>query len=186
MALCVVAGLALMTTSGPAITVKAGAGLAITAPSPRSLPPSITWHWPLSGKAVVVHAFDPPDKPWLRGHRGVDLLASNGAQILAPTSAVVSFSGVVVDRPVLVLATPAGLLITLEPVTSNLSVGDAVSRGEPVGNIASPTHCDSAPPGTNSCLHWGVRNGESYLNPLMFVLDLRPSVLLPLDSLSTG
>ena len=39
-----------------------------------------------------------------------------------------------------------------------------------------PGHCAAAP-----CVHWGVRRGEDYVDPLQFVMDLRPSVLLPLD-----
>jgi hypothetical protein len=37
-----------------------------------------------------------------------------------------------------------------------------------------PGHCATLP-----CVHWGVRRGEDYVNPLAFVMDLRPSVLLP-------
>lgn len=145
----------------------------------RPLPPSLAWGWPLAGRPRVAHGFDPPDKPWLGGHRGVDLLAAQGAAVLAPTAGVVSFSGVVVDRPVLTIATADGLRLSFEPVASPLHAGDAVARGDPVGTVAGITHCDAGPPGGDSCLHWGVRRGDTYLNPLQFILDLRPSVLLP-------
>lgn len=134
----------------------------------------------MAGRPVVAHIFDPPEKPWLSGHRGVDLLAPLGASIVAPIAGVVTFAGVVVNRPVLTFATPDGLRLSFEPVASNLEVGTVVSRGDELGTLTTPTHCDGGPPGQSSCLHWGVRRGDVYLNPLQFVLDLRPSVLLPL------
>jgi murein DD-endopeptidase MepM/ murein hydrolase activator NlpD len=66
--------------------------------------PRDAWSWPLSPKPEVLRAFDPPDKPWQSGHRGVDLEATaEGVAITAPESGVVSFVGVVVDRPVITL-----------------------------------------------------------------------------------
>jgi murein DD-endopeptidase MepM/ murein hydrolase activator NlpD len=148
----------------------------------RPLPASVAWGWPLAGHPVVVHGFDPPSQPWLSGHRGVDLLAPLGAGIKSPTAGVITFADVVVDRPVVTLATASGLKLSFEPVTSTLKPGDAVVRGSVLGTLASPTHCDAGPPGQASCLHWGVRRGDVYLNPLQFILDLRPSVLLPMGS----
>lgn len=145
----------------------------------QPLPASLAWQWPLAGRPLVAHGFDPPDKPWLSGHRGVDLLAPLGASIRAPTSGVVTFSGTVVNRPLITIATADGLRLSFESVTSKLKAGDAVVRGEELGKLAKPSHCDAGPAGQNSCLHWGVRRGDIYLNPLQFILDLRPSVLLP-------
>lgn len=148
----------------------------------RHLPASLAWGWPLSPDPRVVHIFDPPAKPWLGGHRGVDLLAAQGAAILAPTDGVVSFAGIVVDRPVLTLATAGGLRLSFEPAATDLAVGDAVTRGSEIATLAGRTHCAAGPPGEESCLHWGVRRGDNYLNPLQFILDLRPSILLPLSN----
>ena len=153
----------------------------VAAPLPTAaapLPANLAWGWPLAGKPRVVRAFDPPAQPWLSGHRGVDLLAAQGSAVVSPTEGVVSFSGVVADRPVLSLAVAGGLRLNLEPVRSELKAGDAVIRGQPLGVLEGPTHCRD-PAWGGSCLHWGVRRGEDYLNPLQFVLDLRPSVLLP-------
>ena len=44
-----------------------------SASAPR--PPS--WEWPLAPRPAVLRAFDPPDKPWMSGHRGVDLGAAH-------------------------------------------------------------------------------------------------------------
>ncbi len=138
-------------------------------------PASASWSWPLSPKPSVLRTFDPPDKPWLSGHRGVDLGPTpDGAPVAAPSDGVVAFAGVVVDRPVLTIDHGDGLKSSFEPVTSELKAGDTVRKGQVVGSM-EPGHCSSA-----TCLHWGVRRGEDYVNPLGFVEDLRPSILLPL------
>jgi murein DD-endopeptidase MepM/ murein hydrolase activator NlpD len=122
----------------------------------------------------VLRAFDPPPKPWLSGHRGVDLAAASfGAPVTAPASGTVSFVGVVVDRPVITLDHGNGLKSSFEPVQSGLAKGTHVAEGESLGTVL-PGHCAALP-----CVHWGMRRGEDYVNPLAFVMDLRPSVLLP-------
>lgn len=151
----------------------------LVATNPLPLPANLAWSWPLAGHPQVVNAFDPPAKPWLSGHRGVDLAAGQGAAVLAPTNAVVTFSGLVVNREVLTIAVTGGLRLSFEPVISVLKAGDSVVRGQEIGQVEGVTHCRD-PAGTGSCLHWGVRRGEEYLDPLQFILDLRPSVLLPL------
>jgi len=60
-------------------------------------------------------------------------------------------------------------------VESTLTEGTPVGAGEVIGTVV-PGHCPAV-----NCLHWGVREGEEYVNPLQFVLDLRPSILLPLS-----
>ncbi|WP_309107000.1 peptidoglycan DD-metalloendopeptidase family protein [Arthrobacter sp.] len=148
--------------------------------SQGAAPPAIeeprgSWSWPLSPQPAVLREFDPPDKPWLSGHRGVDLKAEDPAQVISPESGTVTFVGVVVDRPVITID-HGGIKSSFEPVESTLVVGTAVSKGDVIGTVLAG-HCGDAP-----CLHWGVRRGEEYLNPLSFVRDLRPSVLLPLTA----
>lgn len=146
------------------------------APLVASPPAEARWSWPLSPKPAVLQPFDPPDKPWMSGHRGVDLgPASDGAPVTAPSDGVVTFAGVVVDRPVLTVDHGNGLRSSFEPLTSELRPGDPVLKGQVIGTLA-PGHCGSV-----ACLHWGVRRGEDYVNPLGFVEDLRPSILLPLE-----
>ncbi|MGX5715650.1 peptidoglycan DD-metalloendopeptidase family protein [Arthrobacter sp. MAHUQ-56] len=148
----------------PGISTAAG-GL-VAAPS---------WRWPLAPRPPVLRAFDPPPKPWLSGHRGVDLgAAGDRAQVMSPAAGTVSFAGVVVDRPVITIDHGGGLRSSFEPVDTVLAVGAVVAAGQVIGT-ALPGHCPPA-----ECVHWGVRDGEEYVNPLQFVVDLRPSVLLPL------
>jgi murein DD-endopeptidase MepM/ murein hydrolase activator NlpD len=151
--------------------VSGAAGPAPPAPLPAG---SSGWRWPLSPDPKVVRAFDPPAKPWLSGHRGVDLeAAASGAPVTTPASGTVTFVGVVVDRPVITIDHGDGLRSSFEPVQSDLVKGAYVAAGGTLGRIL-PGHCGPVP-----CVHWGVRRGENYVNPLAFVMDLRPSILLP-------
>jgi len=134
-----------------------------------------SWRWPLAPRPAVLRGFDPPPKPWLSGHRGVDLDSAGGRQVMSPAAGTVSFVGRVVDRPVITIDHGGGLRSSFEPVESTLPAGSAVAAGQVIGT-AEPGHCPAA-----ECLHWGVREGEAYVNPLQFVLDLRPSILLPLS-----
>jgi murein DD-endopeptidase MepM/ murein hydrolase activator NlpD len=163
---------ALVLALSPAVSGAGGPVLAVPAvPGPAG---PHGWSWPLTPGPAVLRAFDPPPKPWLSGHRGVDLEASAfGVPVTAPASGTVSFVGVVVDRPVITLDHGNGLRSSFEPVQSELARGAHVAEGGSLG-LLMPGHCDALP-----CLHWGVRRGEDYVNPLAFVMDLRPSVLLP-------
>ncbi|MDR6507449.1 M23 family metallopeptidase [Arthrobacter oryzae] len=148
------------------------AAAAVPAPAPAS-----GWSWPLTPRPAVLRAFDPPDKPWMSGHRGVDLQAAfDGAQVTAPESGTVSFVGVVVDRPVITIDHGNGLRSSFEPVESVLAAGATLSKGDILGTV-QPGHCAAMP-----CVHWGVRRGAEYINPLSLVKDLRPSILLPLKA----
>nr|WP_249336267.1 peptidoglycan DD-metalloendopeptidase family protein [Sinomonas gamaensis] len=140
------------------------------------------WGWPLVPRPAVIRTFDPPERPWLSGHRGVDLRAALGQEVLAPADGTVSFVGRVVDRDVVTIDHGNDLRSSFEPVESALPHGTVVTAGQVVGRLAAtPTHC----PG--GCLHWGVRDvgggtgdgGTGYVDPLRLVADTRPSVLLP-------
>lgn len=146
-----------------------------TTPAGAAEVPRGPWSWPLVPRPPVLARFDAPEVRWGSGHRGVDLAATPGQEVRAPTDGVVAFRGVVVDRPVLVLETAAGLRITVEPVESGLPVGAPVTTGDVMGTVAAtPGHCVPA-----TCVHWGVVRGDTYLDPLQFVTPVRV-VLLPL------
>ncbi|MHC6591183.1 M23 family metallopeptidase [Arthrobacter sp. C152] len=178
----------------PASVASAGPPSGVVVPAPAGAPGSAaavdhlmataargegaapSWRWPLAPRPPVLRGFDPPPKPWLSGHRGVDLgAAGEGTQVTAPAAGTVSFVGVVVDRPVITIDHGNGLRSSFEPVAGTLAVGSPVAAGQVVGTVLAG-HC----PGT-ACVHWGVRDGDLYVNPLQFVMDLRPSVLLPLQ-----
>ena len=132
---------------------------------------------PLAGEPRIMHRFTAPSAPWGPGHRGVDLAADVAAVVLAPRSGTVTFAGTVVDRGIVTVSHGDGLRSSLEPLEWSVHAGDRVERGEPIGVVqAVPGHCAPA-----TCLHWGVRRGETYVDPLALVARARPGpvVLLP-------
>lgn len=129
-----------------------------------------SWSRPHGG--TVLAPFDPPAHDWLAGHRGVDLEAPVGAVVRSPADGVVTFSGPVAGRGVLVVTHGGGLRTSFEPVDATVPRGTRVRAGTPVATLAATAgHC--AP---TSCLHWGVRAGETYIDPL--ALLERPRIIL--------
>ncbi|MFI7551803.1 peptidoglycan DD-metalloendopeptidase family protein [Micromonospora sediminimaris] len=171
--------LLLLTPSGSA------GGVAV--PSERSFSPAVPradaapgiadtrpFRWPVDGVPRPVRRFDPPPRPWLAGHRGVDLLAPAAATIRAAGAGTVLFAGMVVNRPVVTVGHADGLRTTYEPVQPAVPVGTVVPTGAPLGTLL-PGHagCPAA-----ACLHWGLRQGDDYLDPLA-LLGLGRVRLLP-------
>ncbi|MEV4346134.1 M23 family metallopeptidase [Actinoplanes sp. NPDC049596] len=128
----------------------------------------MSFGWPVSPPSVV-RAFDPPAQPWLAGHRGVDLQAPVSAPVMSAGPGTVLYAGVLAGRGVISIAHAGGLRTTYEPVTPSVSVGDVVAGGAVIG-LLEPGH-----PG----LHWGLRRGDLYLDPLA-LLGLGRVRLLPL------
>jgi murein DD-endopeptidase MepM/ murein hydrolase activator NlpD len=132
--------------------------------------------WPLT-PAHVVRPFDPPAQPWLTGHRGVDLAGSPGAPVASAGPGTVVFAGVVAGRGVVSVRHADGLRTTYEPVAVEVDVGDAVLPGTRIGTlIAGHPGCPAA-----ACLHWGLRRGDTYLDPLALLGRGRVR-LLPLEN----
>ncbi|MDF1478670.1 M23 family metallopeptidase [Leifsonia sp. H3M29-4] len=133
--------------------------------------PDPSWAWPVAPPHEIVRPYIAPATPYGSGHRGIDVRAPGGT-VFAPAAGVVHFAGVVVDRPVLSIRHPGGLISSYEPVTSTLTAGAPVRRGEAIGSVV-PGHCASP------CLHFGVRLDGEYVNPLRLLGGLPFSVLLP-------
>jgi murein DD-endopeptidase MepM/ murein hydrolase activator NlpD len=123
----------------------------------------------------AVRLFVRPASPWGPGHRGIDIDADTGGAILAPGDGVVTFAGVVVDRGVVTVDHGGSLRSSVEPITPLVRVGDHVRAGDPLGVVSGePGHCGAA-----TCVHWGVRLGDEYVNPLDFLVGYGRIVLLP-------
>lgn len=143
--------------------------------------------WPLAPTPEVVAGFDPPAVRWGRGHRGVDLQGRLGQPVRTSLAGTVSFSGRIAGRGVVVIDHGA-TRTTYEPVTGSVSRGDRVGRGDVLGRLTLfGSHCFP-----RTCLHWGLRRGDVYENPLTLVGG-GPVRLLPLagsprlsDLLSSG
>jgi murein DD-endopeptidase MepM/ murein hydrolase activator NlpD len=131
------------------------------------------WAWPLDGAHEVTAPYRAPAHEYGPGHRGIDLASAPGSVVHAPADGVVAFRGIVVDRALLTIEHPGGYVSTFEPLTSDLSPGDVVSAGQPIGTVAIGGH---AVAGT---LHLGVRLGGVYINPMLLFGDVPRAVLLP-------
>jgi murein DD-endopeptidase MepM/ murein hydrolase activator NlpD len=136
---------------------------------PSAPPPAAVLRLPLSGPAVVTRPFAPPPRPWLPGHRGVDLAAPPGTAVRAAAAGVVIYAGVLAGRPVVSIAHAGGLRTTYEPVRPAVAVGQRVAAGEVIGAL------EAGHPGcpASACLHWGARLGETYVDPLALLGPVR-------------
>lgn len=121
--------------------------------------------WPLSPDPTVTRPFEAPADAYGAGHRGVDLAASPGQDVLAAGPGVVVFSGYLAGRGVVSVDHDGGLRTTYEPVLPTVAQGDQVYGGQVIGTVlAGHPGCP-----VDACLHWGVRRGEEYLDPLTLV-----------------
>jgi murein DD-endopeptidase MepM/ murein hydrolase activator NlpD len=156
---------ALTSYSGPT-------GPAVAAPGPTSSV-SVLWGWPLAGRPLVTRGFDPPSTRFGAGHRGVDLAAVPGQQVVAAGAGVVVFAGLVAGRPVVSVDHAGGLRTTYEPVQPVVAAGQVVARGSPLGGVvAGHGGCPA-----DACLHWGLRRGDAYLDPLALLRPPRVRLL---------
>ncbi|MGW1347625.1 peptidoglycan DD-metalloendopeptidase family protein [Kribbella sp. NPDC002412] len=145
--------------------------LAPAAPAAAAPDPAV---WPLTPRPPVVRGFELPAKPWLPGHRGVDLSGSPGQPVRAATAGTITYAGLLAGRGVVVVSTGVRRT-TYEPIVAGVTVGTAVTPGTVIGRLsAAGSHCAPA-----TCLHWGLVQGRQYLNPLALLPD-RPVRLLPL------
>lgn len=161
--------------AGFAILVLAAVGVLVPAASPLAVAATASWDSPTPRRLVVMHPFVAPATAYAAGHRGVDLAASPGDPLVAPTAGTVVFVGAVVDRPVVTLESPDGLLISLEPAAATVKPGDPVRQAQSIGTVGRGGHCDGV------CVHLGLRRDGEYLNPMVYLGGVAPAVLLPLD-----
>ncbi|WP_431221007.1 murein hydrolase activator EnvC family protein [Leifsonia xyli] len=168
--MCAIAVVASVGWVGGGMAAGADAGRAASTAAGTS---GGSWTWPLASH-ILVAPYAAPSTRYAAGHRGIDLAATAGTEVVAPDDAVVRFSGVVVDRPVLTLDHGGGVLSSYEPVASELRPGSVAARGAAVGVVASGGHCEAR------CLHLGVRVDGEYVSPLLFLGRVPPAVLLPL------
>ncbi|MEU6772047.1 M23 family metallopeptidase [Streptomyces sp. NPDC046759] len=148
-------------------------------PPPRVPVPAVARTWPVGVHPLVLRGWEPPATPYGAGHRGVDLAAPAGSPVRAVAPGRVSFAGRVAGRGVVsVDLTGTDLRMTYEPVTPSVRRGQVVRAGETVGLVErAGSHC------TALCVHWGLRRGTAYLDPLSllppWLLHRGPPRLLP-------
>lgn len=154
-------------------------GLTGLSPGPSTSPPTgsesapVAGVWPLVPQPTVVSGFDPPLSKYGSGHRGVDLAGAPGQQVRAAAAGRVTYAGSLAGRGVVVVSHGA-TRTTYQPVRATVEVGAQVRTGHPIGRLErTGSHC--AP---DACLHWGLIEGETYLDPLTLV-GAGPVRLLP-------
>ncbi len=152
----------LLLAAGPGLPAWADIGL------PRGIAP-------VAG--AVVASYAPPVDRWDPGHRGVDLAAGIGDVVVAAAGGTVTYAGELAGRGVVVVD-HGTVRTTYEPVDASVSVGADVGVGTPIGRIGYGGHC------TATCLHWGLRSGDTYLDP--FLLLSIPIRLLAADELAAS
>lgn len=131
------------------------------------------WTWPVPGPRAVTAPYRAPAHEYGAGHRGVDLVAVEGTTVSAPAAGIVAFRGTVVDRSLITIEHSDGLVSTLEPVTSQLTPGDPVAAGQPVGIVSAGGHTP------RGAVHLGVRRDGDYINPMLLFGPVPRAVLLP-------
>jgi murein DD-endopeptidase MepM/ murein hydrolase activator NlpD len=151
---------AILATTLALVASFAAPGTAKAASSPQG-----RLSWPLSPTPSVTRYFEPPATPYGPGHRGVDLVAAPGTNVLAAAEGVVMFAGQVAGRGVVSIDHEGGLHTTYQPLAPVVTAGDQVYRGQVLGTLA-PGH-----PGCpdTACLHFGVRKGDVYVDPLALI-----------------
>lgn len=120
------------------------------------------WSWPTGSPVAVSRPFDPPARPWLPGHRGVDLDLPVGAIVRAPAPGRILVAGGIAGRP-LVSIVHGGIRSTFEPVEPLVAPGALVARGQAIGVLLA----GHSPSG----LHWGAKlSADSYVDPLRMLV----------------
>ena len=119
---------------------------------------------PLTQPSFVQRTFRAPLTAYGPGHRGIDLLATDGEPLVSPIAGNISFNGLVALKPEVTVASPDGLHFTLEPACGELPAGSHVSQGSPVGVVCASGYQSHCSP--EVCLLFSARNQIGYLSPL--------------------
>jgi murein DD-endopeptidase MepM/ murein hydrolase activator NlpD len=114
----------------------------------------------------------------------VDLAGTAGERVGAAASGRVTYAGFLTGRGVVVVD-HGSVRTTYEPVVATVAVGDLVTRGQEIGRLqAGHPSCP-----TSTCLHWGLRVGDAYLDPLLLLgptIRLLPASATPVPQQVAG
>ncbi|WP_253719906.1 D-alanyl-D-alanine carboxypeptidase family protein [Brevibacterium renqingii] len=165
--------------------------LTIAPPAPGATPPAgessqtsqastgsgaRNWTTPIPAMEII-GAFDLPDEPWLKGHRGIDVLAVEDEPLRAPTAGTIRFAGSVAGMDTLSILTESGHVLSFQPASTSMRKGEEFSAGERIGTVGAGGHCE------RSCLHigaWPAETDQRYVDPGK-LFGQEQSVLLPLS-----
>ena len=128
----------------------------------------VSWPLPEAGEVVTPFGAVYATAKGESTHRGVDLAAEPGVQVLAPIAGTVTFVGSVpaIGGGTVIAATVTsaeGVMSTVLPLGSpEVERGASVAAGEPLGALADAGDGSSSEPH----LHVGIRRGDVYLDPM--------------------
>ena len=126
--------------------------------------------------APLVKSFDLSSNVHASGHRGVDYLSTFGTPVVASADGVITHAGLIANR-FTITVTHNNLRTTYEPVKPIVKFGQFVKQGQIIGYLQQiGSHCFP-----ESCLHFGLKEGKTYLNPIISNQRKYPR-LLPLYS----
>src|SRR3954452_13695929 len=113
------------------------------------------WLPPVS--APVVDPFREPMCRWCPGNRGIEYATHAGDAVTAVSAGRVTFSGAVAGRTYVVVQHADGRRATYGNLADRLyAQGDVIATGAVVGHAAG-------------ALHFGLRDGERYVDPAPFI-----------------
>jgi hypothetical protein len=133
------------------------------APAGAADPPPLTGAWQRPVDGAVVRPFEQPVSVYGPGHRGVDFAAPPGTPVRAVNDGVVSFAGSVAGSLHVTVAHDGNLRTSYSFLQSvAVHEGEVVARGSVVGTAggAGPEH-------DGSVLHFGLRVGDVYVDPMV-------------------
>jgi murein DD-endopeptidase MepM/ murein hydrolase activator NlpD len=152
-----------------------GTGIAV-----RAGPAYGTYAWPVEGP--VIRSFEPPPDPYGAGHRGIDIGASFGTELVAAEDGIVAFAGWVGGSLFVSIDHEAGVRSTYSWLSVvDVSEGQAVQRGQAIGRTGQ------GHPGTPiPHLHFGTRIGDAYIDPMLMLERGSVAGLIHLAPLAPG
>ena len=122
-----------------------------------------TYVWPLRGQ--VIHAFEAPAGPYGPGHRGIDIAAPFGSQVVAAQDGVVAFAGSVAGSLFVSVDHPDGIRTTYSWLSKTaVRKGETVRKGDAVGTTGHGHPGEPTPH-----LHFGARIGDVYIDPMLLL-----------------
>jgi murein DD-endopeptidase MepM/ murein hydrolase activator NlpD len=122
-----------------------------------------TYAWPVRGP--VIRGFEPPPTPFASGHRGIDIGAPFGSDMVAAQDGVVAFAGWVGGSLFVSIDHDDGVRTTYSWLSGIAVVpGDSVILGQVIGQTGQG-HPGSVTPH----LHFGARVGTTYIDPMLLL-----------------
>ena len=129
---------------------------------------NISFIWPCPSSRRITSAFGDRESPTegaSSNHKGVDIGAASGSDILAAAEGEVVISTYSYSAGNYIMIDHGGGVSTVYMHCSQLlaDVGDSVSQGQVIAKVGSTGYS------TGPHLHFGIRSGGSYVEPLNYV-----------------